>query len=161
MANKTPKNYMSYIKDFRLMQDKNFLSESLINEIEDKQFFDYNKKVKELYSKIACLNKKEKEKIEETLKVMTELACIKELFSMKVTINLIKNQKTEKGYIQARGAITLDKDSRIAAGYYMKILDSSELSDFSEMIKDDIFIKMAKRGTIDKLSKKLKEMNGL
>lgn len=159
---------MRYIKDFQSMLERDFLDNETMNAIHysyQNGELNHEKEVERLNSDLASLNSMELEIVERVLKTMTKLSCIKELYKMKVTLNVLKNQNGEDKYVQARGAISIVKGRRIQVAQYVELQgfkkDNSSEEDLKRLIKDPIFKQIARDSVIKKIEPDLKSMNGL
>jgi hypothetical protein len=159
---------MRYIKDFKSMLERDFLDNETMNAIHNSYQngeLNHEKEVERLNSDLASLNSRELEIVERVLKTMTKLSCIKELYKMKVTLNVLKNQNGEDKYVQARGAISIVKGRRIQVAQYVELQgfkkDNSSDEDLKRLIKDPIFKQLARDSVIKKIEPDLKSMNGL
>jgi hypothetical protein len=159
---------MRYIKDFKLMLERNFLDNNTMEAIhfsyQDGEL-NHEKEVERLNSELASLNQRELELIERVLKTMTKLSCIKEMYKMKVTLNVLKNQNGEDKYVQARGAISIEKGRRIQVAQYVDLRgfknDNPSEEDLKRLIKDPSFKQIARDSVIKKIEPDLRSMNGL
>ena len=159
---------MRYIKDFKSMLERNFLDNNTMDAIhfsyQDSEL-NHEKEVERLNSELASLNQWELELIEKVLKTMTKLSCIKEMYKMKVTLNVLKNQNGEDKYVQARGAISIEKGRRIQVAQYVDLRgfknDNPSEEDLKRLIKDPSFKQIARDSVINKIEPDLRSMNGL
>jgi hypothetical protein len=150
------------------MLERNFLDNNTMEAIhfsyQDGEL-NHEKEVERLNSELASLNQRELELIERVLKTMTKLACIKEMYKMKVTLNVLKNQNGEDKYVQARGAISIEKGRRIQVAQYVDLRgfknDNPSEEDLKRLIKDPSFKQIARDSVIKKIEPDLRSMNGL
>lgn len=159
---------MRYLKDFNSMLAKEFLSEDILQIIHGTSYvsgLNHMHEVEKLNSDLDRLNPNEIEIAERVLKIMTKLSCIKEMYKMKVTLNVLKNQNGENKYVQARGAISTEKGKRIQVAHYVDLIgfktDMSSIEDLKQLIKDPHFKQMAREAVIKKIEPELKSINGL
>ena len=155
---------MRYLKDFKSMLAKEFIAvETIDNSYTNNLIHSYE--VERLNSQLDELSKTELELVERVLSTMTKLSCIKEMYKMKVTLNVLKNQNGEQKYVQARGAISIEKGKRIQVAHYVDLLgfkgDVSNMEDLKNLIKDPYFRQMAREEVIKKIEPELKSVNGL
>ena len=84
---------------------------------------------------------------------------------MKVTLNVLKNQNGEDKYVQARGAISIEKGRRIQVAQYVDLRgfknDNPSEEDLKRLIKDPSFKQIARELVINKIEPDLRSMNGL
>jgi hypothetical protein len=159
---------MRYIKDFKLMLDREFLDNVTMEAIHSSYHngeLNHEKEVERLNNEMASLNPVELQLIERVLKTMTKLSCIKEMYKMKVTLNVLKNQNGEDKYVQARGAISIEKGRRIQVAQYVDLQgfknDNPSEEDLKRLIKDPFFKQIARDSVIKKIEPDLRSMNGL
>jgi hypothetical protein len=159
---------MRYIKDFKSMLDREFIDSVTMESIQSSYHngeLNHENEVERLNNELAALNHRELELVERVLKTMTKISCIKEMYKMKVTLNVLKNQNGENKYVQARGAISIEKGKRIQVAQYVD-LHRFKNDDFSEQdlkrfIKDPFFKQIARNSVIKKIEPELKSINGL
>lgn len=159
---------MRYLKDFKSMLERNFLDNNTMDAIHFSYHngeLNHEKEVERLNNDLASLNPGELDLVERVLKNMTKLSCIKEMYKMKVTLNILKNQNGEHKYVQARGAISIEKGRRIQVAQYVDLRgfknDNPSEEDLKRLIKDPIFKQIARDSVINKIEPDLRSMNGL
>ncbi len=159
---------MRYIKDFKSMLNKDFFDAGTMEQIHlsyQQGQLNHEKEIERLNTELDALNSKELELVERILKTMTKLSCIKEMYKMKVTVNVLKNQNGENKYVQARGAISIEKGKRIQVAHYVDLdgfkSNKSSEEDLKRLIKEPMFRQIARDSVIKKIEPELKAINGL
>ncbi len=160
---------MRYLKDFQSMQRNEFIEPETLDLIEKLSHntgeSNHFREVDRLYSELSSLNQSELKSIEIVLKKMTRLSCIKQLYKMKVTMNVIKNQNGEDKYVQSRGAISIEKGKRVQIAHYADLKDyvgDDIIQDqLKKLIKDPAFRANEHISAIKKIEPELNSINGL
>lgn len=110
---------MNYMSDYRRMVDGKYIEYELLQDMDQSFAFKLKDRIDLLTKDLDKEDPDTPINIMSVLRSMTELACIKSVLEMKVSVNELSDAKDkDRKYLQAKGSVSIDK-SRTTASFYL------------------------------------------